>query len=141
MKFHYFFSQFRLWNWSPCNFDLYSFIVKWQVSRICPLLETTDWDKAIGEFLRSLSREMMVCVAHWFFHWNNSLSREIATQIEEPQPPCVNLKESHSIYGEQAQNVLEHSNRGQGTLREGLPLKRLEGIKFWEKLCTYCHCN
>lgn len=67
MKFHYFFSQFRLWNWSPCNFDLYSFIVKWQVSRICPLLGTTDWDKAIGEFLRSLSREMMVCVAHWFF--------------------------------------------------------------------------
>ncbi|XP_066040888.1 centrosomal protein of 192 kDa [Chamaea fasciata] len=53
---------------------------------------------------------------------------EIATQIEEPQPPCVNLKESHSIYGEQAQNVLEHSNRGQGTLREVLPLERLEDL-------------
>uniref|UniRef100_A0A8C3XFS2 Centrosomal protein 192 n=1 Tax=Cyanoderma ruficeps TaxID=181631 RepID=A0A8C3XFS2_9PASS len=53
---------------------------------------------------------------------------EIATQIEEPQPPCVSLKESHSIYGEQAQNVLEHSNRGQGTLREVLPLERLEDL-------------
>ncbi|XP_056339603.1 centrosomal protein of 192 kDa isoform X2 [Oenanthe melanoleuca] len=38
---------------------------------------------------------------------------EIATQIEEPQPPCVNLKESHSVYGEEAQNVIEHSNHGQ----------------------------
>ncbi|NWZ39449.1 CE192 protein, partial [Brachypodius atriceps] len=53
---------------------------------------------------------------------------EIATKIEEPQPPCVNLKESHSIYGEQAQNVLEHSNRGQGILREVLPLEHLEGL-------------
>ncbi|RMC15603.1 hypothetical protein DUI87_07805 [Hirundo rustica rustica] len=53
---------------------------------------------------------------------------EIATQIEEPQPPCVNLKESHSVYGEQAQNVLEHSNHGQGTLREVLPLERLEDL-------------
>ncbi|NXR73280.1 CE192 protein, partial [Pycnonotus jocosus] len=53
---------------------------------------------------------------------------EIATKIEEPQPPCVNLKESHSIYGEQAQYVLEHSNRGQGTLREVLPLERWEGL-------------
>ncbi|XP_063253097.1 centrosomal protein of 192 kDa isoform X2 [Prinia subflava] len=53
---------------------------------------------------------------------------EIATQIEEPQPPCVNLKESHSIHGEQAQNVLEHSNCGQGTLREVLPLERLEDL-------------
>ncbi|NWU37766.1 CE192 protein, partial [Hylia prasina] len=53
---------------------------------------------------------------------------EIATQIEEPQPPCVNLKESHSIYGEQAQNVLEHSNHGQGTLRDVLPLERLEDL-------------
>ncbi|NXS02841.1 CE192 protein, partial [Oxylabes madagascariensis] len=59
---------------------------------------------------------------------------ETATQIEEPQPPCVNLKESHSIHGKQAQNVLEHSNHGQGTLREILPLERLEdlptGIRF-----------
>ncbi|NWX38736.1 CE192 protein, partial [Notiomystis cincta] len=53
---------------------------------------------------------------------------EIATQIEEPQPTCVNLKESHSVYGEQAQNVAEHSNRSQGTLCEVLPLERLEGI-------------
>ncbi|NXD32918.1 CE192 protein, partial [Copsychus sechellarum] len=53
---------------------------------------------------------------------------EIATQIEEPQPPCVNLKESHSVYGEEAQNVIEHSNHGQGTLREILPLERLEDL-------------
>ncbi|NXB76379.1 CE192 protein, partial [Donacobius atricapilla] len=53
---------------------------------------------------------------------------EIATQIEEPQPPCVNLKESHSIRGEQAQNVLECSNRGQGTLHEVLPLEQLEDL-------------
>ncbi|NXO21413.1 CE192 protein, partial [Cisticola juncidis] len=53
---------------------------------------------------------------------------EIATQIEEPQPPCVNLKETHSIHGEQAQDVLEHSNCGQGTLREVLPLERLEDL-------------
>ncbi|NXI09083.1 CE192 protein, partial [Irena cyanogastra] len=51
---------------------------------------------------------------------------EIATRIEDPQPPCVNLKGSHSIHGEQAQNVIEHSNRGQGTLREVLPLEQLE---------------
>ncbi|NWZ74735.1 CE192 protein, partial [Poecile atricapillus] len=51
---------------------------------------------------------------------------EITTQIEEPQPPCVNLKESHSVYGEQAQSVIEHSNCSQGTLREVLPLERLE---------------
>ncbi|NXY30601.1 CE192 protein, partial [Pomatorhinus ruficollis] len=51
---------------------------------------------------------------------------EIATQIEEPQPPCVNLKESHSICGEQAQNVLEHSNCG--TLREVLPLEQQEDL-------------
>ncbi|NWW37492.1 CE192 protein, partial [Panurus biarmicus] len=52
---------------------------------------------------------------------------EIATKIEEPQPPCVNLKEPHSIYGEQAENVIEHSSHGQGTLREVLPLEQLEG--------------
>ncbi|XP_012427355.5 centrosomal protein of 192 kDa isoform X2 [Taeniopygia guttata] len=59
---------------------------------------------------------------------------EIATQIEEPQPPCVNLKEFHSIYGKQPQNVTEHSNHGQSTLREVLPLEQLEdlptGIRF-----------
>ncbi|NXD22870.1 CE192 protein, partial [Spelaeornis formosus] len=53
---------------------------------------------------------------------------EIATQIEEPQPPCVNLKESHSVYGEGAQNVIEHSNRCQGTLHEALPPERLEDL-------------
>ncbi|XP_014726355.1 PREDICTED: centrosomal protein of 192 kDa isoform X1 [Sturnus vulgaris] len=53
---------------------------------------------------------------------------EIATQIEEPQPPCVNLKESHSVHREEAQNVIEHSNPGQGTLREVLPLERLEDL-------------
>ncbi|NWW56049.1 CE192 protein, partial [Ifrita kowaldi] len=51
---------------------------------------------------------------------------EIATQIEDPQTTCVSLKESHSIYGEQAQNVIEHSNRSQGALRDVLPLERLE---------------
>ncbi|NWI44354.1 CE192 protein, partial [Picathartes gymnocephalus] len=53
---------------------------------------------------------------------------EIATQIEEPQPTCVNLEESHSLYGEQAQNVTEHSNCSQSTLREVLPLERLEDL-------------
>ncbi|NWT63639.1 CE192 protein, partial [Prunella himalayana] len=59
---------------------------------------------------------------------------EIATQIEEPQPPSVNLKEPHSIYGEQPQNVIEHSNHSQSTLREVLPLEQLQdlptGIRF-----------
>ncbi|NWW13640.1 CE192 protein, partial [Oreocharis arfaki] len=41
---------------------------------------------------------------------------EIATQIEEPRTSCVSLKESHSIYGEQAQNVIEHSNHSQALL-------------------------
>ncbi|NXH80027.1 CE192 protein, partial [Edolisoma coerulescens] len=53
---------------------------------------------------------------------------EIATQIEEPQTTCVSLKESHSIYGEQAQNVIEHSNHSQGTLCDVLPLERLEDL-------------
>ncbi|NXY57569.1 CE192 protein, partial [Callaeas wilsoni] len=53
---------------------------------------------------------------------------EIATQIEEPQPTSVNLKESHSIYGEQAQNIIEHSDHSQSTLREVLPLERLEDL-------------
>ncbi|NXB39412.1 CE192 protein, partial [Eulacestoma nigropectus] len=53
---------------------------------------------------------------------------EIATQIEEPQTTCVSLKESHSIYEEQAQNVIEHSNRSQGTLCDALPLERLEDL-------------
>ncbi|NWV12900.1 CE192 protein, partial [Ptilonorhynchus violaceus] len=53
---------------------------------------------------------------------------EVATQIEEPQPTCVSLKESHSIYGGQDQNDIEHSNRSQGTLCEVLPLERLEDL-------------
>ncbi|NXS35623.1 CE192 protein, partial [Pomatostomus ruficeps] len=53
---------------------------------------------------------------------------EIATQIEDPQPTGVNLKESHSVYGEQAQNVIEHSDRSQGILREVLPLEQLEDL-------------
>ncbi|XP_059325122.1 centrosomal protein of 192 kDa [Ammospiza nelsoni] len=53
---------------------------------------------------------------------------EIATQIEDPQPSCVNLKESHSIYGEQPQNVVEHSNHSQSTLREFLPVEQLKDL-------------
>ncbi|NXJ48410.1 CE192 protein, partial [Spizaetus tyrannus] len=51
---------------------------------------------------------------------------EVATQVKEPQPTSVSLKESHLIYGEQDQNVIEHSNRSQDTLLEVLPLERLE---------------
>ncbi|NXK02374.1 CE192 protein, partial [Herpetotheres cachinnans] len=51
---------------------------------------------------------------------------EVATQVKEPQPTSVSLKEPHSIYGEQDQNVIEHSNRSQDTLLEVLPLERLE---------------
>ncbi|XP_069634681.1 centrosomal protein of 192 kDa [Haliaeetus albicilla] len=53
---------------------------------------------------------------------------EVATQVKEPQPTSVSLKESHSIYGEQDQNVIEHSNRSQDTLLEVLPLERLEDL-------------
>ncbi|NXK24942.1 CE192 protein, partial [Arenaria interpres] len=53
---------------------------------------------------------------------------EVATQVKEPQPTFVNLKESHSIYGEQDQNVTERSKCSQDTLLEVLPLERLEGI-------------
>ncbi|NXT28726.1 CE192 protein, partial [Syrrhaptes paradoxus] len=51
---------------------------------------------------------------------------EIATQVKEPQPTSVSLKESQSIYREQDQNVIEHSNRSQDTLLGVLPLERLE---------------
>ncbi|NWQ66804.1 CE192 protein, partial [Neopipo cinnamomea] len=51
---------------------------------------------------------------------------EVATQVVEPQTTCVGLKESHSVCGEQDENVTEHSNRSQGTLREALPPERLE---------------
>ncbi|KFZ64764.1 hypothetical protein N338_12430, partial [Podiceps cristatus] len=53
---------------------------------------------------------------------------EVATQLKEPQPTSVSLKESHSIYGEQDQNVTEHSNHSQNTLLEVLPLERLEDL-------------
>ncbi|XP_009316799.1 PREDICTED: centrosomal protein of 192 kDa [Pygoscelis adeliae] len=53
---------------------------------------------------------------------------EVATQVKEPQPTSVSWKESHSIYGEQDQNVIEHSNRSQDTLLEVLPPERLEGL-------------
>ncbi|NXX10116.1 CE192 protein, partial [Podargus strigoides] len=53
----------------------------------------------------------------------------VATQVKEPQATSVGLKKSHSsysVYREQDQNVTEHTNRSQGTLREVLPLERLE---------------
>ncbi|KFQ71086.1 hypothetical protein N335_12401, partial [Phaethon lepturus] len=53
---------------------------------------------------------------------------EVATKVKEPQTTSVSLKESHLVYGEQDQNVIEHSNRGQGTLLEVLPLERLEDL-------------
>ncbi|XP_009697373.1 PREDICTED: uncharacterized protein LOC104160839, partial [Cariama cristata] len=53
---------------------------------------------------------------------------EVATQVKEPQPTSVSLKESRSVYGEQDQNVIEHSNRSQDTLLEVLPLERLEDL-------------
>ncbi|KAF1621797.1 hypothetical protein FQV09_0006161, partial [Eudyptes chrysolophus] len=51
---------------------------------------------------------------------------EVATQVKEPQPTSVSWKESHSIYREQDQNVIEHSNCSQDTLLEVLPPERLE---------------
>ncbi|NXX57814.1 CE192 protein, partial [Scopus umbretta] len=51
---------------------------------------------------------------------------EVATQVKELQPTSASLKESHSIYREEDQNVIEHSNCSQGTLLEVLPLERLE---------------
>ncbi|NXS09300.1 CE192 protein, partial [Neodrepanis coruscans] len=51
---------------------------------------------------------------------------KVAKQIEEPQPACVSLKESHSIYGEQDRSVVELPSRSQGTLCQVLPLERLE---------------
>ncbi|NXG20024.1 CE192 protein, partial [Grallaria varia] len=53
---------------------------------------------------------------------------EAATQVEDPQTTCVSLKESHSVYEEQDQNVTKHSNCSQGTLREVLPLEQLEDL-------------
>nr|XP_013797922.1 PREDICTED: centrosomal protein of 192 kDa [Apteryx mantelli mantelli] len=53
---------------------------------------------------------------------------EVVTQIKEPQPTSVSLKESHSVCGEEDQNVMEHSNHSQDTLLEVLPLERLEDL-------------
>ncbi|KFV54166.1 hypothetical protein N328_02700, partial [Gavia stellata] len=53
---------------------------------------------------------------------------EVATQVKEPQPTSVSLKESHSVYGEQYRNVSEHSNCSQDTLLEVLPLEQLEDL-------------
>ncbi|NXG06370.1 CE192 protein, partial [Sakesphorus luctuosus] len=53
---------------------------------------------------------------------------EVATQVEEPQTTRVSLKESHSVYEEQDQNVTNHSNRSQGALHEVLPLEQLEDL-------------
>ncbi|CAM9266010.1 unnamed protein product [Bubo scandiacus] len=53
---------------------------------------------------------------------------EVATQVKEPQPTPVSLKESPSICGEQDQNVIEHSSHSQDTLLEVLPRERLEDL-------------
>ncbi|XP_042654021.1 centrosomal protein of 192 kDa isoform X2 [Tyto alba] len=48
--------------------------------------------------------------------------------VGEPQPTSVSLKESHSIYREKDQNVIEHSNHSQDTLLEVLPREKLEDL-------------
>ncbi|NXT78264.1 CE192 protein, partial [Zapornia atra] len=53
---------------------------------------------------------------------------EAATQVKEPQPNSVCLKDSHSVHGEQDQNVIEPSNCCQDTLLGVLPLERLEDL-------------
>ncbi|KGL96540.1 hypothetical protein N301_13992, partial [Charadrius vociferus] len=53
---------------------------------------------------------------------------EVATQVKEPQPISVSLKETHSIHGERDQNVIEHSKCSQDTLLEVLPLERMEDL-------------
>ncbi|XP_032038549.1 centrosomal protein of 192 kDa isoform X1 [Aythya fuligula] len=53
---------------------------------------------------------------------------EVATQVKEPQPASVCLKESCSIYGDQGQSVIEHSNHRQDTLLDLLPLEQLEDL-------------
>ncbi|KFQ37791.1 hypothetical protein N332_01988, partial [Mesitornis unicolor] len=54
---------------------------------------------------------------------------EVATEVKEPQPTSVILKESHSVYGEQEQNVIEHSDRSQDTLLEVLPHERMKVLE------------
>ncbi|NXT03546.1 CE192 protein, partial [Jacana jacana] len=53
---------------------------------------------------------------------------EAAILVKEPQPACVGLKEPHLTYGEQDQNVTEHSKCTQDTLLEVLPLEGLEDL-------------
>ncbi|XP_072184178.1 centrosomal protein of 192 kDa [Excalfactoria chinensis] len=53
---------------------------------------------------------------------------EVATQVKEPQPTIVSLKESYSLPGDQDQNVVRHSRCSQDTLLEVLPLERLEDL-------------
>ncbi|NXI58632.1 CE192 protein, partial [Chloroceryle aenea] len=53
---------------------------------------------------------------------------EAVEQVKEPQLTSLSLNESHSIYREQDQNVIEHSNHSQDTLLEVLPLERLEDL-------------
>ncbi|NXP52331.1 CE192 protein, partial [Heliornis fulica] len=53
---------------------------------------------------------------------------EVATQGKEPHPNPVRLKDSRSVYREQDQNVIEHSNHSQDTFLEVLPLERLEDL-------------
>ncbi|KAM6281298.1 centrosomal protein of 192 kDa [Porphyrio hochstetteri] len=53
---------------------------------------------------------------------------EAATQVKEPQPTSVCLKDARSVHGEQDQNVTEPSNCCQDTLLGVLPLERLEDL-------------
>lgn len=73
---------------------------------------------------------MLITYNYTILNWNNSLFREVATLVEEPQPAIVSLRESYSVAGDQDQNVIEHSNHSQDTLLEVLPLERLEGTKL-----------
>lgn len=106
-------------------------------------VDTNSWlsrDEGIkiGQFLKSLYREMLysnvvryvillffIEIILFFFFFS-----EVATQVKEPQPASVCLKESCSIYGDQGQSVNEHSNHHQDTLLDLLPLEQLEGIKL-----------
>ncbi|KFV86929.1 hypothetical protein N308_08773, partial [Struthio camelus australis] len=62
------------------------------------------------------------------FALNFQNDMEVVTQIKEPHPTSVTLKESHSVCGEEDQNVMEHSNHSQDTLLEVLPLERMEDL-------------
>lgn len=81
---------------------------------------------------------MLITYNYGILNWNNSLFREVAKLVKEPQPAIVSLRESYSVAGDQDQNVAEHSNHSQDTL---LPLERLEGIKLQEKLHTWSQCS